>query len=134
MATKIFLYDTTVFIDYFRGKQNSQKWIDPIIKGNHKAAICLIIDVELWAGAKNAEDKIKYQTLLSRFQRLNINITIARRAGELLRPLFLAKDKSVSPQDAIIAATAEYYRTGILSQNSKHFDKLLLKNVTIQTY
>ena len=65
MAMKIFLYDTTVFIDYFRGKKASLVWMDPIIKGNNQAAICLITDQELWAGAKNEEDKKSYNIILS---------------------------------------------------------------------
>lgn len=131
---KTILFDTTIFIDYLYRDPTAQKHFSDVFSGVVDASVSIITDFELWCGIKSADQVRNYKALLSNFRRLQFNRTIARRAGELARPLIKAHDKSVSTQDLLIAATAEYYKTDLLTRNLKDFRKLSLKNIEIIGY
>ena len=122
-----YLFDTTVFIDVLRKHEAARKLyfqgrFYPVSVG-----YSILTEAELWVGI----DEHKFRTvpehviLLKPFRRYFINVTIARRAGELRRLLrqsnLVNKDQLPALPDCIIAATAEYYNLTVCSKNSKHF-------------
>jgi hypothetical protein len=114
------LFDTTVFIHHLLGKSpEATKLITQAISGAHPAAFSILTDAELWAGIRNEEEDHVHRLLLSRLTRLPINLSIARRAGKLVN---LYKSHSLKLDDALIAATAEYYDIPLYTHNDKHFE------------
>lgn len=133
-TTKILLFDTTVFIDYLRGKDVARGLMNPVIDKQREAAISVISDFELWCGVKDIKDEKRHKLLIWNFRRFQLNSTIARHAGELARPFFKEKNKSIGMSDFLIAATAEYYEADILTRNPKHFNAIPLDGVHIFEY
>lgn len=132
---KIHLFDTTIFVDHLRGNTTkASQWIEEAFSGYIEAGVSTITDLELWIGVNSKENERRHKILLSKFRRFQLNVTIARRAGQLYRPYKLANDKSISIPDFIIAATAEYYKANIVTRNAKDFRPLQLKNVKIIEY
>ena len=134
MKQKIILFDTTVIIDYLRNKENAAYRVAQVIDGKSIAAVSPITDYELWSGIRNKGESEQYQVLLSYFRRPPINTSIIRRAGELAQPFKKARDYSISVQDFIIGATAEYNSMDILTRNGKDFCKIALQKVKVITY
>lgn len=117
------LFDTTVFVDHFRGKiPEATKLITQAIRGEFPAAFSILTDAELWAGLRNKDEQRAHRIVLSRLQRLPLTLTIARRAGQLRKQYQNHSPKTV---DMIIAATAEYYNLPIYTDNVKDFDFIL---------
>ena len=117
--TPIRLFDTTVFIDHLRGiSPEATKLIMQAISGEYPAAFSILTDAELWAGVRDNKDNHAHRLLLSRLTRLNLTLSIARRAGQLRK---LYKAYSLHTVDALIAATAEYHNLPLYTQNFDHF-------------
>jgi len=127
---KIYLFDTTVFIDYLRGKAGALPWMENAMRNRYDAGISIITDLELWVGLQPNEIN-RHKVLLSKFRRFQFQLTIARRAGELYRP-FVKSEKCLG--DVIIAATAEYYKADIVTRNPAHFRRLPLNGVEVVAY
>lgn len=134
MAQKPILFDTCIFIDYLRSNPKPGVWIDKVIREQIEGKITTLVDFELWCGVKNNLDAKRHKILLSKFSRVNIHVTIARRAGELAYPFKKAHDKSISAVDFITAAAAEYYDFDILTDNRIDFIRLPLRGTNILTY
>lgn len=102
-----------------------------VLDGDIDGIISPIVDFELWSGVRDNADAKRIRVLLSKFRRVGFHVTIARAAGRLRYPFAKARDKSISTEDFIFAATAEYYGADILTENVKHFCVLPLKGVQI---
>jgi predicted nucleic acid-binding protein len=131
---KIKIFDTTVFIDYLRGRSEVIPLIQDVLDRRINPAISIITVVELWAGVKDAKDEKRHKALLSPFRRIQIHSAIAYRAGAMAYSFYKNGDKSISLPDFIIAATAEYLKADIVTRNGKHFQKLALKDVNLILY
>jgi len=115
-----YLLDTTVFIDYFRGRQEALTYFDAIFNSEASGAFSVITETELWAGLRPGEEQ-QHETLLSLLQPAEVNSAIARRGGELRRDF---KDEGLSIPDALIAATAESIDAALVTRNQRHFQAL----------
>ncbi len=131
---KIKIFDTTVFIDYLRGRKEVVPLIQAVLDRRVNPAISIITVVELWAGVKDTKDEKRHKALLLPFRRIQIHSAIAYRAGALAYSFYKNGDKSISLPDFIIAATAEYLNADIVTRNGKHFQKIPLKNAGLVLY
>lgn len=131
---KIKIFDTTVFIDYLRGRPEVTPLIQAVLDRQINPAISIITVVELWAGVKDSRDEKRHKALLSPFRRIQIHSAIAYRAGAMAYSFYKNGDKSISLPDFIIAATAEYWKADIVTRNGKHFQKIALKDVNLILY
>lgn len=133
MSNQIYLFDTTVFIDFLRGNDNQAKtWMQGALDGNYSAGVSVITDLELWIGVRNNVDEKRHKLLLARFRRFQMNVTIARQSGKLIQPFFKS-DKNCL-RDIIIAATAEYYHADLVTRNPAHFRRIPLNGISIISY
>lgn len=124
------LLDTTVFIDYLRGKNPaSVQIVSDVLNDRLEAGFSIITDMELWVGVRNNAEARKIKILLAKFRRYQFSVVIARRVGDLRRI-----NKSWQIPDLIIAATAEYYKVDIITRNIDHFTPLPIIGIKIVGY
>jgi predicted nucleic acid-binding protein len=115
-----YLLDTTVFIDYFRGRQEALTYFNAIFNGEVSGAFSVITEAELWEGLRPGEEQA-HEQLLSLLRPVEVDRVIARRGGELRRYF---KDQGLGMPDALIAATAETTDAALVTRNQRHFQAL----------
>lgn len=118
-----YLLDTTVFIDYFRGRQEALTYFNAIFNGEASGAFSVITEAELWEGLRldRPDEEQQHEMLLSLLRPVEVDSGIARRGGELRRYF---RDQGLSMPDALIAATAEIMDATLVTGNPKHFRAL----------
>ena len=116
------LFDTTVFIDYWRGRASARAIIERSLNGELLGGFSILTDLELWVGVRDDRDARDHITMLSPYRRYPLNVTIARRSGELAR-IYRANNMSIP--DLIIASTAEFYGLTLVSRNTSDFSTLV---------
>ena len=99
------LLDTDVLIDVLRGARR-------LTVTGHRVAYSVITRAELFSG--RAKDEENVRVLLSPFRELDVNATIAERAGRLAR-------SRVDMSDALIAATALEHGLELVTRNVRDF-------------
>lgn len=112
------LIDTNILIDHLRGKPSSTDFIKSLIKTETKLLCSVITRIELLAGMRKGEEDI-INSLLQIFQEVAVDSSIADSAGRYMN-LYM-KNYSLTPVDAILAATARKLNTPIYTLNIKHF-------------
>ena len=110
--------DTNILIDHLRGKQSSTDFIKSLIADETKLLCSVITRIEILAGIRPGEEN-SINSLLKIFYEINVDTTIANLAGKYLN-LYM-KSHSLTPVDAIIAASAKKYNSIIYTLNVKHF-------------
>ncbi len=135
-----YLFDTTFFIDAFRKLPIARQFYAHARWRSVSVGYSIITEAELWAGIdegnfRTAQD---HMILLKPFHRYFINVTIARRAGEIRR-LMVKSGKSQKSQgpllpDCLVAATAEYYNLILVSRNSRDFVKFHDFGIAVELY
>src|SRR5688572_3509929 len=122
-----YLLDTTVFIDYLRGIPVAKQIIGNTRDPRLTSGYSVITETELWAGMRESDNYRQYLVLLSPYNRYFINLTIARRAGELAHLIRQSRRWESLPEitDCLIAATAAYHDLTIYTRNEKHFRHFL---------
>lgn len=113
------LFDTTVFVDFWRKDSSAKILIINALEGEIKGSYSIITDAELWSGVIDANSAHEHKVMLAPHQRHLLNVTIARRSGELMR--IYKGYMNTSLGDMLIAATAEYHDLMLVSRNTKHF-------------
>jgi predicted nucleic acid-binding protein len=123
---KIYLLDTTLFIDFLRKKnQNLLNWINLSKSRSAVVGFSIVTDIELWAGVRNSKQEKQCKELLAYFRRFPVTVTVAHRAG------LIVDGKRASVPDAIIAATAEYAGADIVTANVDHFTSMSLNKINV---
>jgi tRNA(fMet)-specific endonuclease VapC len=117
-----YLFDTSVFIAYFRQDQTAHALFKQASSMSSHIYYSIVTETELWAGIRANRTEAQHIQLLKPFQRLGINVTMARHAGDLLKQFGAIKHQNVpSPLDCLIAATAHYHKLTVLTRNSADF-------------
>jgi predicted nucleic acid-binding protein len=99
------LLDTDVLIAVLRGARR-------MTVTGHRIAYSVITRADLFSG--RAKDEEDVRILLSPFRELNVDATIAERAGRLAR-------SRVALPDALIAATALEHGLELVTRNTRDF-------------
>ncbi len=113
--------DSSIIIDYLRG---GKKWDDFIDSASRDTQLFLptVVIFELFSGSstKNGHKLQEMIAFIHEFQRIDLNESIARVAGELFRD---AKIK-IQAADYIIAASALDIGGIVVTLNKKHFQQI----------
>jgi len=118
------LYDTCVFIDYWRGDPAAFALIDAARKNPASVYYSTLSATELWQySGLGRREEIEYIALIRFFlKEAPLNTTEAIKAGQWLRPLSRNMRMKLTA-DALIAATAEFNGHRILTRNVKDLRK-----------
>ena len=116
IKNKSILIDSDVIIDHLRGIGNFGKIINNT--SNNKCHISVISIVEVYSNLFPNEYKV-VEMLLSELKIVNLDMIISKLAGNY-RMIFY-KSHSLKIPDAIIAATAKFTNTILVTKNLKHF-------------
>jgi predicted nucleic acid-binding protein len=118
------LYDTTVFIDYWRGDTAAVALVDAVRKVPKSASYSSLSVAELWQHPKlDRREEIEYVALTRYFlQEAPLDARAAMRAGTQLRAYSRNARRRLAV-DALIAATAERRGECIRTRNWKDIQK-----------
>lgn len=139
MTESQYLLDTCVFIDYLRGKPAAREILSEIRTTQAQAGYSIITEAELWAGITAFRTEAEHIALLKPFNRYFVNVTIARRAGELYSRVndLVRGQKGEQPaglSDCLIAATADYHALTVWTRNQKHFKHFQHFGINVRFY
>lgn len=113
--------DTSLLIDKLR---NGRQWERFLRNVNKDAEIFLstVVIFEIYSGtsSRTTEANKKIQKIFRFMQRVDLNETIAKRAGEIYRDI----SSHFSVADYLIAATALEIGAEVVTLNRKHFVKI----------
>lgn len=113
--------DSSIIIDYLRGGKKWDDFIDSVER-NTQLFLPTVVIFELFSGnsTRNRHNLQKMITFIHEFQRIDLNESIAKAAGELFRD---GKIK-IQAADYIIAASALEIGGAVLTLNQKHFQQI----------
>ena len=113
------LFDTDVLIEYLRGKDEAQTYIDNIQEIVYMSSISM---AELYAGVRKGEESRKLEVFIETFEVISLNKNIAKIGG-LYRNQY-KPSHGTGLADALIAATAREIDAQVITFNIKHFPML----------
>jgi predicted nucleic acid-binding protein len=116
---KKMLFDTDVLIEYLRGEDEAQAYIDNISDAVYMSSITM---AELYAGVRKGEELKKLEIFIETFEVTNLNKSIAKIGG-LYRNQY-KPSHGMGLADALIAATAKEIDAQLITFNTKHFPML----------
>lgn len=124
MSSSIYLIDTSILVDYLRGKSQAIDYVR-----NLKGDLCVsvITVAELYAGANSQAEESGLEEFMLAFKILDFNHELARMAGHIRRDY--GKKYGTGFADALIAATAFSCQAVIVTLDKKHYQ--MLKKVEI---
>lgn len=121
---KTYFLDTSIIIDYLRGKEVAINLINSFKGKLVSSYICLS---ELYEGIYRSKDKNAESTILEFFSGLSktygLNQKIAQEFGNLRKNL-KQKGEIIEDLDIIIAATCIAYNLTLSTLNKKHFSRI----------
>ena len=120
-----YLLDSTVLIDFLRGRAHVVRGIRALDSEGHLLAICAVNVTEVFSGMLDHERDVT-EELLSTLLLWDISYADARAAGEL-RGRLRRRGKAISVPDAMVAAVAIANNATLLTANLKDFDVPELK-------
>ncbi len=110
------LPDTDVLVDFFRGYNKSETFINTNVS---KIILSSIVVAELYAGVKGDTEQAALDNFFSLFRIVPVTAQIAKAGG--LYKCDYSKSHGVGLADAIIAATAEAENAELKTLNIKHY-------------
>ena len=118
------LYDTCVFIDYWRGDANACALIDAVRKQPGSASYSTLSASEIWQYSRlGRQEEIEFVALTRYFiQEASLSTTAAMKAGQWLRRHSRSARMKLAA-DALIAATAEERGDVVRTRNCKDFQR-----------
>lgn len=122
------LYDTCVFIDYWRGDANAFSLIDDVRRGLKTASYCTISATELWQyRLLTRKEEIEYIALTKYFlEEAPLTGNAAVKAGQWLRSFSRNRRRRLCA-DALISATAEERGEEVVTRNYKEIRRFYSK-------
>jgi len=118
MARPILL-DTDVLIDFFRGNEKAEAFINTY---NARIILSSIVVAELYAGVKEDAEQDTLQEFVSLFRVVPVSAEIGKIGGLYKRDY--GKSHGVGLADAILAATAEIENAELKTLNIRHYPML----------
>lgn len=120
-----YLLDTSVIIDYLRGKPDAVKLLDTTEGEFFSSYICL---AEIYEGIHRGENKEKMaDVVITFFSSLSgmygIDENIAKKFGEIRADL-KKKGKVIEDLDLLLAATCLTHGLTLMTYNQKHFSRI----------
>ncbi len=123
----MYTLDTNAIIYYLKDDPNATRFLNDILNKDIPIYIASITEVELFGFTNLTSDETeKINDILSTLSIIPLDSRIARIAGSLRRQY------KINAADSVIAATAMFTGTTLITRNVKDFNKisnLLLKKI-----
>ena len=117
----MFIADTDVLIDFLRGAGEAERIEIELNTG--RLCTTAVTAFELWAGSKSPQHMAIVETLLAAVTILPLDVSSARRAGEVRRELERAGTK-IGMADSLIAGIALDHGAILITRNRKHYQRV----------
>jgi len=117
------LFDTTVFIDYYKGDSAADALMQSVFDGVMTASYSAITQFEIWSGIVVHEEEIDYLAIMASCEEAALTSSMARAAARLLRQFTPTRSEALF-RDALIAATATERGEPIYTRNVRDFRRL----------
>jgi predicted nucleic acid-binding protein len=125
---KNILIDTNILIDFLRGKEKAREFLLSVAE--ESTLYCSVITVaEIYAGMRE-EEKEKTDDLLDSLNIVEINRAVAEKAGEYK---YQIRRQHLELDDCMIAASAFYVKTLLVTGNGKHYPMPDIEKIVIST-
>ncbi|MCL5935101.1 MAG: type II toxin-antitoxin system VapC family toxin [Firmicutes bacterium] len=118
MASKGFLLDTTVLIDFLRGRNEIVRMLEILVEES-PLACCPVTVAEIFSGVR-PEELPRVEEFLDALLYFPIEFKTARRAG-LYRRDYRKKGVTLSISDTLIAAVVVENSLTLVTKNVSHF-------------
>lgn len=115
------LIDTSVFVDFLRGKTEAKVWFNAL-EVRH-VAVSAVSVMELVQGCRNKAELDEVNQLLARYTVHHFSNAISQRALDWYKQFHLSH--RIGYLDCLIAATAIEHELQVCTWNVKHFVVLL---------
>ncbi|MFW6116441.1 MAG: PIN domain-containing protein [bacterium] len=117
------LYDTTVFIDYWRGDQGARALVERARLSPKSATYSPLSAMELWQYPRlTRKEEIEYVALTLFLREAPVTTSIGRQAGQWLRG-GRRRDRMRLAADALVAATAQETGDTVRTRNVADISK-----------
>jgi predicted nucleic acid-binding protein len=113
------LLDTSVLIDVLRLRNRRREWLAQLVRDGHTLSTTTLNIAELYAGMRSGEEA-KTEALLAGLEPYELNGSGARLAGKL-KSVWAGKGRTLTLDDAIVAATAIEHGCALATDNRKDF-------------
>lgn len=124
-----YLVDSDVLIDISRGNRAARAYLNRLTEG---WAISQVSALELMVGARDKEDLLAIETLLSTIVTIPLRGSIGSGAYDLLKRY--VKTNGLHLVDSLIAATALEEKLTLVTRNRRHFGMILGLRLDVPTY
>jgi hypothetical protein len=114
-----YLLDTTVIVDYLRGRREKVELLRKLVSKGAVLGCCPINIIEVYAGMKEKERTVT-EEFLDSLEYYEISREIAKKAGEYKR-FYREKGITLSLSDVAIAAVAICNNLILLTDNPKDY-------------
>jgi len=116
---KPFLLDTNIIVDALRKRNQRHLLVESLLDHGQPLASCPITVTEIYAGMRTAEEK-PTRAFMKSLLFLAITDDIAEQAG-LLKARYARRGRTLSFQDASIAAVSIAYGCTLVTENVRDF-------------
>jgi tRNA(fMet)-specific endonuclease VapC len=117
----VFIADTDVLVDFLRGIGEAERIRIELQTG--RLYTTTITAFELWAGAGSHQQIAAVETLLGALSILPLDVSSARRAGEIQRNL-ARKGENIGMADSLISGICLEHEATLLTRNRKHYERV----------
>ena len=117
----MFIADTDVLIDFLRGAGQAERVHIELDTG--RLCTTAVTAFELWAGARSPQQVAVVETLLGALTILPLDVSGARRAGEVRRELERT-GISIGMADSLIAGITLEHGAILITRNRKHYQRV----------
>jgi len=114
------LFDTTVFIDYYRGDDGARELVEAVVEGSLSASFSSLASFEIWLGIASREEEIDFLAMLSYCEEAPLTASMARTAALWLKNVRPRRAEALF-RDALIAATANERGETVYTRNVRDF-------------
>ena len=114
-----YLLDTTVLIDFLRGRQVIVELLERLAKEGHELGVCAVNIAELYSGL-SPEERRKADRLIDNLRYFDIDREAAKLAGSY-RYAFARQGRPLSTADTLVAAAAVMNGAILITANVKDY-------------
>jgi len=114
------LFDTTVFIDCYRGDRGAEALMNSVLSGSMTASYSAVTSFELWGRISSIQEESDYLLFLAFCDEAALTASMARQAAVMLRGQSARRAEALS-RDALIAVTAAERGEPVYTHNVRGF-------------
>ena len=117
----VFIADTDVLVDFLKGVGEAERIRIELQTG--RLCTTTIAAFELWAGAGSHQQIAAVETLLGALSILPLDLSSARRAGEIQRDL-ARRGAGIGMADSLISGICLEHEAILLTRNQEHYQRV----------